>query len=114
MKSAIELVTETCDMLLTFRLSKLASFSFRASGNIGRNISIQLYSEILQNNEVYSNYSEYIEDSLRYFSANESPFIAAGLYTIDTDKIQSASHLILDPNYYIQDQVLLTCSMWVI
>ena len=50
--------------------------------------------------DVYSKYSEYIQNSLTY--SDTTNFIKKGLYTIDKDEIQSdASHLILDPNYYL-------------
>ncbi len=84
-------------------------FSFRASGNIGRDIYLQLYSEIFQNYDVYSNYSEYIEDPLlsnygTYYGDNESEgttsFMENKIYTTVIDEIQSTD-LVLDPNYYI-------------
>ena len=74
----------------------LKIFSFRSSGNIGRKLSIQLYSEIFQNDDTYSNYSQYI-DSLKTYET----FIE-DIYTTDEKVVQDpTSSLILDPNYYI-------------
>ena len=75
----------------------LKIYSFRSSGNIGRNLSIQLYSEIFQNNDTYSNYSQYIDSSKTY-----SDLIGEEIYTTDENEVQDpTSSLILDPNYYI-------------
>ena len=74
----------------------LKIYSLRTSGNIGRKLSIQLYSEIFQNDDTYSNYSQYI-DSLKTYET----FIE-DIYTTDENEVQSqTSSLILDPNYYI-------------
>jgi hypothetical protein len=78
-------------------------FSFRATGNIGRDISLQLYSEIFQNYDIYNNYSEYKENSLTYYGSNEpetTNYMTSGIYTTEIDEIQSTD-LVLDPNYYI-------------
>ncbi len=71
--------------------------TLRTSWNIGRDLSIQIYSELFQNNDLYSNYSEYKEDSLKYYIIDEKE-----LYTDEYQIIQSEnSQQVLNPNLYI-------------
>ena len=71
--------------------------TLRTSWNIGRDLSIQIYSELFQNNDVYSNYSEYNADSLKYDEVNKDE-----LYTDEYHIIKSEnSKQVLDPNLYI-------------
>ena len=73
-------------------------YSLRSSGNIGRKLSIQIYSEIFQNSDTYSNYSLYNKDSKTYSEGNDG----SEIYTTDENEVISpTSSLILDPNYYI-------------
>ena len=70
-------------------------YSLRSSGNIGRKLSIQIYSEIFQNSDTYSNYSHYDKDSKTYSEGNDG----SGIYTTDENEVLSpTSSLILDPN----------------
>ena len=71
--------------------------TLRSSWNIDRDLSIQIYSELFQNNDVYSNYSEYRAASLKYYKVNKEE-----LYTDEYQIIQSENSIqVLDPNLYI-------------
>jgi hypothetical protein len=72
-------------------------YSLRSSGNIGRKLSIQIYSEIFQNRDTYSNYSLYNKDLKTYSEGNDG----SEIYTTDDNEVLSSSSLILDPNLYI-------------
>ena len=72
-------------------------YSIRSSGNIGKKLSIQIYSEVFQNSDSYSNYSLYNKDSKTYSNINGQE-----IYTTEVnDIISPTSSLILDPNLYI-------------
>ena len=72
-------------------------YSLRSSANIGRELSIQIYSEIFQNSDNYSNYSPYNKYSKKYSKINGQE-----IYTTDENEVISpSSSLILDPNNYI-------------